>query len=272
MSTGKDPLQARAPAEDPAAWAAALRHAQEQRRPLPPLRKRGEGFDVQGAYRIQELNTLEAIAHGRCLIGRKIGLTSEAVQKQLGVDSPDYGMLFADMQVSNAGTLQLADLIQPKVEAEIAFVLRADLRNPETSREDLIAAIDYAVPALEIVDSRIENWDIGLVDTIADNASSARFVLGHQRAQLSVFDPAMCVMTLYANAAVVSRGEGRLCLGSPVNSALWLARRMAGVGRPLCVGDVVLTGALGPMVTMSVDTHYRAEISALGSVEVTARR
>lgn len=263
---------ARAPAEDTAAWATSLQRAQEQRRPIPPLRKREEGLDVQGAYRIQELNTGNAIAQGRSLIGRKIGLTSEAVQKQLGIDSPDYGMLFADMQVGDGGTLQLDDLIQPKIEAEIAFILRADLRNPETSREDLIAAIDYAVPALEIVDSRIENWDIGLVDTIADNASSARFVLGQQRARLSVFDPTMCSMTLYANDAVVSKGEGRLCLGSPVNSALWLARKMADVGRPLCTGDVVLTGALGPMVSMSVDISYRAEISNLGSVEVTTRR
>jgi 2-keto-4-pentenoate hydratase len=265
-------VPARTAADDVAAWAAALQRAQEQRRPIPPLRNRAEGLNVQAAYRIQEFNTRNAIARGRALIGRKIGLTSQAVQEQLGIDSPDYGMLFADMQVSDAGTLQLADLIQPKVEAEIAFVLRADLRNPQTSREDLIAAIDYAVPALEIVDSRIENWDIGLVDTIADNASSARFVLGQRRARLSVFDPAMCAMTLHANDAMVSKGEGRLCLGSPVNSALWLARKMAGVGRPLSIGDVVLTGALGPMVTVSVDTHYRAEISDLGSVEVTARR
>jgi 2-keto-4-pentenoate hydratase len=271
VSNREDQTQARARSEDLAQCASALRRAQEQRRPLPPLRNR-EGFDLQGAYQIQELNTLNAIAQGRSLIGRKIGLTSEAVQKQLGIDSPDYGMLFADMQLNDAGTLQLTDLIQPKVEAEIAFVLRADLRNPETSREDLIAAIDYAVPALEIVDSRIENWDIGLLDTIADNASSARFVLGQRRARLSEFDPAACAMTLYASDAVVSKGEGRLCLGSPVNSALWLARRMVVVGRPLCMGDVVLTGALGPMVTMSIDTRYRAEISDLGSVEVTVRK
>jgi 2-keto-4-pentenoate hydratase len=258
--------------EDAAAWAADLLHAQEQRQPIPPLRTRALGLDVNGAYRIQELNTDKAIAQGRSPIGRKIGLTSEAVQKQLGIDSPDYGMLFADMQVSDAGTLQLSDLIQPKVEAEIAFVLRADLRHPDTSREDLVAAIDYAAAALEIVDSRIENWDISLVDTIADNASSARFVLGRQRARLSAFDPAMSAMTLYANDAVVSKGEGRLCLGSPVNSALWLARKMASVGRPLCAGDVILTGALGPMVSMNANTLYRAEISELGDVQVSVRK
>jgi 2-keto-4-pentenoate hydratase len=251
--------------------AAELREAQKSRSPIAPLRRRVPALDAPGAYRIQELNTRHALANGRRLVGRKIGLTSVAVQRQLGVDQPDYGMLFSDMHIENGGTLQLGSLIQPKIEGEIAFVLGKDLVGEDCTQAQLVAAIDHAVAALEIVDSRIENWHIGLVDTVADNASSALFVLGAQPAALEKFDPVACLMQLTANGVTVSQGSGRMCLGSPVISALWLARKMASVGWPLQAGDIVLTGALGPMVTIAAETHYRLEIEGLGCVEVIAK-
>jgi 2-keto-4-pentenoate hydratase len=240
--------------------------------PVAPLRDGLEPLDARGAYEVQSINTALWKFQGRRIVGCKIGLTAKAVQSQLGVDQPDYGVLFDDMRIDDAGELHLGHLIQPRIEAEIAFILRSDLTDPNLSQDDLLAAVDYAVAALEIVDSRIENWNIGLADTIADNASSALFVLGRQRTPADGFDPFACAMNLYANGAVVSKGEGRLCLGSPFISALWLARKMAGVGRPLRARDVILTGALGPMVALSADTRYRAEIDGLGSVEVTAGR
>src|SRR5262249_49307386 len=149
--------------------AAELREAQKSRRPIAPLRQRVAELDASGAYRIQELNTRYALANGRQLVGRKIGLTSEGVQRQVGGDEPGDGMLFSDMRIDNGGRLLLGSLIQPKIEGEIAFVLGKDLDSEECTEAQLVEAIDYAVAALEIVDSRIENWRIGLVDTVADN-------------------------------------------------------------------------------------------------------
>src|SRR5690606_28207580 len=133
------------------------------------------------------------------LVGRKIGLTSEAVQRQLGVDQPDYGMLFDDMRIEDGGTVPPQALIQPKIEGEVAFVLGADLPDADCTPEQVAQTIDHAVAALEIVDSRIEDWNIGLVDTVADNASSAMFVLGRRRVRLEEFDPVACTMRLYQN-------------------------------------------------------------------------
>lgn len=246
--------------------AQSLAAAAASRTPIAPLRDRVPGLDADLAYAIQDANTHAAVAAGRRLVGRKIGLTSLAVQQQLGVDRPDYGMLFADMAVGDGEPVELARLIQPKVEAEVALVLGRDLTHEKHTYADLIRATDYVLPAIEIVDSRIERWDIRYVDTVADNASSGLFVLGSTSKRISDVDVTACAMRMTRGTEVVSSGNGRACLGSPLTAAAWLADVMVRCGRPLLAGDIVLTGALGPMVAVGGPARYDASIEGLGSL------
>ncbi len=234
--------------------------------PTAPIRDLLEAGDAAAAYAVQQINTERALAAGRRLVGRKIGLTSLAVQKQLGVDQPDYGMLFADMARPEALDIPLADVMQPKVEAEIAFVLGRDLDGEQLTVADLFRAIDYAVPAIEIVGSRVANWDIRLTDTIADNASSGLYVLGSRPVRITDFDMRMCGMVMEKAGEPVSVGAGAACMGSPLNATLWLAKVMARVGRPMRAGDTILSGALGPMVPVAPGDVFDVRIDGLGSV------
>ena len=229
--------------------------------PVSPLLE-----NVDDAYRAQEINTERWLADGRRLVGRKIGLTSASVQQQLGVNEPDYGMLFADMSVDEACEIEAGRLLQPKAEAEIAFVLSADLPNADTTTAEMMRAIDFAVAAIEIVDSRVADWNITLLDTVADNASSGLYVLGSQPASLTDVDLLSCGMVMERRGEPVSTGAGRACLGSPISAATWLARTMARVGRPLQAGDTILSGALGPMVAIEPGDVIETRISGLGSV------
>ncbi len=248
------------------AAAALLKQAAADVQPIAPLRERLERCDQDGAYAVQEANTRAWLAEGRRLVGRKIGLTSKAVQAQLGVDQPDFGMLFADMGVGDGEPVARGRLIQAKVEAEVALVIGRDLNFERHTYADLIRATEYVVPAIEIVDSRIENWNIRFVDTVADNASSGLFVLGGQPRLLKDVDLTACAMEMRRGAEVVSRGNGRACLGSPLNAAVWLADVMVRYGRPLQAGDIVLTGALGPMVAVGQDECFDVSIEGLGTV------
>ncbi|TNE35448.1 MAG: 2-keto-4-pentenoate hydratase [Alphaproteobacteria bacterium] len=234
--------------------------------PCAPIRDLLPDGDVDAAYQIQNLNTEKWLSEGRRLVGRKIGLTSKAVQTQLGVDQPDYGMLFADMDVSDGEPVDLGRVQQPKVEAEIAFILGQDLDEERLTTADIMSAVDYAVAAIEIVGSRIANWDIRIQDTIADNASSGLFVLGHQPRKLGEFDLRNCGMIMERRGEPVSMGAGVACLGSPITAALWLAKVMARVGRPLKKGDIILSGALGAMVPVAPGDVVEARIEGLGSV------
>ena len=250
--------------------AQALRSAELSKNAIAPIRPElgGESADVDTAYAVQETNTVRALAEGRRLIGRKIGLTSVAVQKQLGVDSPDFGMLFADMAFGDGEAIPAGLLIQPKVEAEIALVLKVDLNKDKHTYADIISATDYALPAIEVVDSRIENWKISLIDTVADNASSAAFVLGSKPVKLESLDLVNCTMSMTRGEEVVSKGIGKACLSNPLNAAVWLADEMVRRGRPLLKGDIVLTGALGPMVIANPGDEFKVEIDGFGSVTV----
>ncbi|MFE6610965.1 2-keto-4-pentenoate hydratase [Amycolatopsis sp. NPDC057786] len=245
-----------------------LRNAVETGKPCPPVRDLFTFGDIEAAYSVQRLNTERAMAGGRRLAGRKIGLTSPAVQRQLGVAQPDFGALFTDMAVADGGMVPARRLIQPKIEAEVALVLADDLPGPDCTVAELVRATGFAVAALEIVDSRISDWDISIVDTVADNASSGLFVLGGTRVPLDRVDLRTVRMTLSRHDTVVSEGSGADCLGSPLESALWLASTLARRGDPLRAGDVVLTGALGPMVIAAPGDFFQAEISGLGSVRV----
>ena len=243
--------------------ASALREAYSTE-PIPPLDDIASD-DVDMAYAIQEINTQYWISKGRTLVGRKIGLTSIAVQKQLGVDQPDFGALFNDMGIEDGGVLSPSVLLQPKVEAEIALVLGADLDIVDCTASQVAAAVEYAVASLEIVDSRIEGWQIRFADTVADNGSSAKFVLGKEKKTLENLDLYSCGMVLEVDGVVTSLGAGAACLGHPLNAAAWLASTLSQRGAPLKEGDILLTGALGPMVSLTPGSNIKSQIGGLGS-------
>lgn len=244
--------------------AAQLRDAYHKG-PIAPLRGSLAPDDADGAYAVQEINTAYWQNKGRRIVGRKIGLTSPAVQKQLGVDQPDFGVLFDDMALSDGARVASSTLIQPKVEAEIAIVLAKDLNEPACTPDQVAAATAYAATAIEIVDSRIADWKITFADTVADNGSSAAFVLGSAQKPLAGLDLYSCGMVLEVNGAVVSIGAGAACLGHPLNAAAWLASTLAQRGAGLKAGDVLMTGALGPMVALSPGDAVTAHIGGLGS-------
>ncbi len=234
-----------------------------------PLRDALDPADAAGAYAVQALNTEYWTGQGRRIVGRKVGLTAKAVQQQLGVDQPDFGVLFHDMAIGNGGVLPAAKVLQPKAEAEVAFILSDDITKVEVSHEEVERAIGYAVAAIEIVDSRIADWKITFADTVADNGSAAFFVLGDERRALAGLDLRTCGMALEVNGVVVSLGAGVACLGHPLNAVTWLARTLATQGVPLRKGDVVLSGALGPMAALAPGDHVQAAIGGLGTVSFT---
>jgi 2-keto-4-pentenoate hydratase len=246
----------------------ALVEAARTRAACPPVRTLFDDDDLETAYAVQQLNVRRGQDAGRRIVGRKIGLTSVAVQRQLGVDQPDFGALFADMAVPDGDDVPVGRLLQPKLEAEVALVLGRDLPHQQCTVVDVLRAVDFALPALEIVDSRVQGWDISLVDTVADNASCGLYVLGASPVQLTGFDLRSVTMTMTRNGEVVSDGTGADCLGSPLNAAAWLASALAGRGDPLQAGDLVLTGALGPMAPAAPGDVFEAHISNLGSVRV----
>jgi 2-keto-4-pentenoate hydratase len=236
--------------------------------PMDPIAAELDARDVASAYAVQSEVTKRGIAAGRRFVGRKIGLTSKAVQQQLGVDQPDYGVLFADMEIATGGEVRISSLIQPRIEAEIAIVLDRDLPEHDITMSEIMRAVGYVVPALEIVDSRIRDWKITILDTVADNGSSARFVLGAAPKRLTDVDLEACGMAMTRNGTVVSVGSGAACLGHPLKAALWLARAMSAAGQPLRAGNVVLTGALGPVSPASSNEFYEARIAGLSPVNV----
>ena len=246
------------------AAAAQLREAYT-RGPISPLRAALEPSDAKGAYAIQEINTRYWIAEGRRVIGRKIGLTAKAVQSQFGVDQPDYGTLFNTMEIEDGGEMTPSQVLQPRAEAEIAIVLGRDIHNVSATVQDVLSITAYAQPAIEIVGSRIADWKITFADTVADNASSGLFVRGKEPRSMAGLDLRTCGMVLELNGEVVSLGVGAACLGHPLNAAAWLVRKMSEVGETLKAGDVLMTGALGPMVAIKPGDVVRATIGGLGT-------
>ena len=246
--------------------AQALRESRASGIPIPPISETYGIAGLNAAYAVAEVNTQAQVAGGRRIVGLKVGLTSIAVQQQLGVDQPDFGILFDDMEFLNGQAIPTARLMQPKIEAEIAFVVGRDLQGSAPSYAEFLAALDYALPALEIVDSAIADWKITLVDTVADNASCGLYVLGDQPVPVGQLPLSELGMTLSKNGLTVSVGTGAACLGHPLRAAYWLARTMVERGQGLKAGQIILSGALGPMVPVIKGDLIQAGIAALGSV------
>ena len=247
--------------------AAALRRARAERCAIPRI---SETFGIAGAdeaYAVARHNTMTDLGEGRRIVGRKIGLTSQAVQQQLGVDQPDYGVLYADMEFLSGSVVPASRLIQPKAEGEIAFVVGRDLADENLSWGRFLHGLEYALPAIEIVDSAIADWKLTLVDTVADNASCGLYVLGLEPRAIGSLDFATCGMDFRKNGQTVSVGSGVACLGNPLLAAYWLAKTMLQLGEPLRAGDLILSGALGPMFPFAAGDHLHLSIAGLGAVD-----
>jgi 2-keto-4-pentenoate hydratase len=223
---------------------------------------------IQEAYQIQLATIDKKVATGSRIIGKKIGLTSLAMQQLLKVDQPDYGHLLDDMVVENGGTIPFSRVLQPKVEAEIAFVLKKDLIGPRVTAVEVLLATAYVLPALEIVDSRIADWKIKLQDTVADNASSGLYVLGGKPVAPHEVDLTLAGMVFYKNGEIVNTGVGAAALGNPAACVAWLANKLFEFGITLKAGEVILSGALSAAVNAEPGDHFRARIAHLGEVSV----
>jgi 2-keto-4-pentenoate hydratase len=245
-----------------------LDQATARGKPCAPIRDLLGDKDISAAYQVQSKLIARRAAEGHVRVGRKIGLTSEAVQRQLGVDQPDFGVLLDRMRIPDGGLVPAGLLLQPRIEAEIAFRLATDL-DGDVTPERVRGAVAASYAALEIVDSRIAGWDITIVDTVADNASSGLFVISGREVPLDGLDLASAGMQMLRNDAVVSTGTGGACLGHPLNALAWLASTAAAYGDPLRAGDIVLSGALGPMVPVRPGDTFTAEIDGLGDIAVS---
>lgn len=244
-----------------------LRNAQAARKPCAPLTDEFE-LGVDDAYAVQQINIDRRVAAGARRVGWKVGLTSDAIQRWLDVDEPDFGALLDDMAVADGGDAETARLLQPRAEGELAFVLGHDLDGAATAAQ-VLAATAFVLPAIEIIDSRVADWKIKWGDTVADNASSGMFVLGSTPVDLRGINLRLAGMVLRKNGAIVSAGAGAACLGHPVNAVAWLAQMLGRMGDQLRAGDVVLSGALGPVTPVEQGDWLELSIAHVG--EVTCR-
>jgi 2-keto-4-pentenoate hydratase len=249
--------------------AARLREAAATGVPVAPVRDLIGRDDIEAAYAVQRLNVEARLADGATVVGRKIGLTSAAVQEQIGVDQPDFGVLLDDMAYADGDAIPFGTVLQAKAEAEVAFVLKDDLVDGPLDRDQVTGAIDYAVAAIEVCGSRVADWDISFGDTVADNASSGVYVLGTERRTLDEVNPVEVTMSMTVDGDEVSTGNGAACLGDPVNAVVWLARKARELGDPLRAGQVVLSGALGPMRPVTPGAEVAVAITGLGTVSAT---
>jgi 2-keto-4-pentenoate hydratase len=240
--------------------------AYSTRVPVAPVRTEIKG--VAEAYAVQQAAVDIWTRRGRKIAGQKIGLTSKAVQDQLGVNEPDFGTLFADMILNDGATVPSGAVSQPRIEAEIAFVMKTDLKGMKITPEQVLAATDYVCPAIEICGSRIANWDIKIEDTIADNASSGLVVIGSRRTKPVLSGLATAEMSIRHNGAPAGSGRGDACLGNPAIAVAWLAEALTRFGGGLRAGDLVMSGALAKMIAAKPGDNFDVDFGALGAVSV----
>lgn len=220
------------------------------------------------AYAIQAHNIQKKLQNNALITGKKIGLTNPKVQQQLGVDQPDFGILLNHMDLSDQQEIAFEQFIQPKIEVELAFVIHQQIDQPIQTIEDMQQYISYVMPAFEIVDSRIQDWKIRFVDTVADNASSAAYVLSSERKLINEVDCAGLKMSMTQNHQLVSEGSGAACLGNPLNAAMWLANKMLSLGTPVQAGEIILSGALGPMVNIAAGDEFEAQVDGFSPLKI----
>jgi 2-oxopent-4-enoate/cis-2-oxohex-4-enoate hydratase len=235
---------------------------------IAPLSGRGHGLTIAEAYRIQERMLSHRIASGTKIIGKKVGATSAAVQNLLKVAQPDFGLLLSDMIYNEGETIPMSRLIQPKAEGEIAFMLKRDLHGPGVTIADVLSATECVMPCFEIVDSRIDDWKIGIVDTVADNASCGVFALGGAARDPRKVDLDLCGMVLEKNGEVAATGAGAAALGHPASAVAWLANTLGRLSIPLLAGEVILSGSLATLVPVAAGDHLRVSIGGLGDCSV----
>ncbi|MGV9678950.1 2-keto-4-pentenoate hydratase [Nocardia sp. NPDC003482] len=248
--------------------AAELALAERDRVPIDPLVARYPDIDVVDAYEIQLINIRERIAGGARIIGHKVGLSSKAMQQMMGVDEPDYGHLLAEMEVFTDAPVDTSRYLYPRVEVEVGFVLGADLPGEECTEADVLAATVAYAPAIELIDTRIKDWRIALCDTIADNASSAGWVLGPERVAPDLLDIKAIDARLTRNGEVVAEGRSDAVLGDPTVAVAWLARKVASFGVRLRAGDIVLPGSCTRAIDARPGDDFHAEFTGLGSVRL----
>ncbi len=245
-----------------------LHHALVARRPVAPLSGRGLGLTIEDAYRVQERMLSHRLDAGERVVGKKVGATSKAVQTMLNVHQPDFGLLLSGMLHSSGETVPMSRLIQPRAEGEIAFLLGRDLLGPQLTIADVLAATDWVMPCFEIVDSRIENWKIGIVDTIADNASCGVIALGAAARRPREIDLELCGMAIEKNGDVAVTGAGAAALGHPANAVLWLANTLGALGIPMKAGEIVLSGSLAALVPIEAGDRLAMTIGGLGGCSI----
>ena len=249
--------------------AADLAGAESSRRPLDPLTAGHPDIDVVDAYEIQLINIRQRLADGARVVGHKVGLSSEAMQEMMGVDEPDYGHLLADMEVFEDVPVPAGRYLYPRVEVEVGFILADDLPGEGCTEDDVLAATAAYAPAIELIDTRIKDWKIALCDTIADNASSAGFVLGPQRVSPKDVDICGIDAVLTRNGEVVAEGRSDAVLGNPVTAVAWLARKVDSFGVRLKAGDIVLPGSCTRAIDARPGDAFVADFAGLGSVRLS---
>jgi 2-keto-4-pentenoate hydratase len=248
--------------------ARALYRAEKDKSVLRPFTEKYPKIAPEESYQIQLAQIEMKKADGAKVVGKKIGLTSKAMQKMLNVDQPDYGHILDHMVLQDAAVFRISELIQPKIEPEIAFILDRELKGPGVTSMAVLAATRFVVPALEIIDSRIEGWKIKLCDTIADNASSARVVIGNSPKRIDEFDLKLVGMVLEKNGDIVQTGAGGAVLGHPAVAVAWLANAVGQFGVSLGAGEIIMPGALCAAADVSAGDWVQASFDGLGTVSV----
>lgn len=248
------------------ALAASLLEAYASRVPVPPLTETYHGLTMDDVYTVQQIQIRSRLASGAVVAGYKVGLTSEVMRQQFGVTESDFGYLLSDMEYVADTPVPVSNFLQPRAEPEIALVLGAALAGPRVAVSDVVAATAYAVPAIEIIDSRIADWRISLLDTVADNASSGGFVVGQSPVPLDRVDLALTGCVLRRNGRIAGTGAGAAVLGSPLHAAAWLANELIGRGAQLQAGHVILTGSITAAIPVQAGDAVTATFDHLGSV------